>query len=852
MKNPNFPVVKEKFYYPALYNGGLPAEYKPKYKKKQWFLNQIESISWSDFFHIEQNKMVVYQIIPHSNISNNNKKLWKTIYKMYEMYSSPGTRLERDGLKFTYREQDLFWFDVIFKQENGQKKIEFYVATSEYQALKLKRKLENKMHATIKETDIKNLYVPTKNTIVQELKYLKHDIFSLNTNTNEPKTPIAAIMNTLDELQFDGDFARLSVCNTAETRQKWVKNAQWAFEKLSKGKVPQRATINSRKVIGASKKALGGIVNEINFLITDLFNALSNTFFKSEKSYSKGKMIEKPFSLVDEINARHISSASREKINNPVFRSHIRIVSHSQDRLTRETIGETLSLAFSEIAENNELHSVKINIRSRQKEIIQELNTLQLSKRTKINGNINLVSTEEMTRLALQMPTVELQRRYQEELNVKRKIETDIPNILCGPKGIHLGESELKDKKIPIYFPISNPDELYRGYVFIGGQGGGKDTAIKNWVVDCCLNHGISAIIPEVIVEEGERGMADGIRDALPPEKIIDIDLSDENYIVPMDLTEVIAKLGRKGASRFADEVIDFFGDMEGMARSKRYLKTASKASCGSLYNIKRIIEDEEYRISVIEGLLQKGNQRLATELLSWGDNSELGSKADPVLNRLDDFFGNDTLFDIFSQEPKEEVDFAKWMTEGKVVIIRIPNRKLGELASKTLVHWITLKAFMTRMLMSKEEQKNGCFMVFNEPEQYTTEGLTKLMGRIGTEGRKERFGSLYAFHHWNKLPVSLQENLQGGGVQQFLFANDHIKTFELSRHRLEPTITIEDASRLPRFHSIVSVRAGGDLQHAFICKMKSPVQQKYDNSNLTKEHAKLFGRSWEELQKIN
>lgn len=78
-------------------------------------------------------------------------------------------------------------------------------------------------------------------------------------------------------------------------------------------------------------------------------------------------------------------------------------------------------------------------------------------------------------------------------------------------------------------------------------------------------------------------------------------------------------------------------------------------------------------------------------------------------------------------------------MQEGKVVIIRIPNRKLGELSSKTLVHWITLNTFMTRMLMSKEEQKNGCFMVFNEPEQYATEGLTKLMGRIGTEGRKER-----------------------------------------------------------------------------------------------------------------
>ncbi|PEE25949.1 hypothetical protein, partial [Bacillus toyonensis] len=84
--------------------------------------------------------------------------------------------------------------------------------TSEYQATKLKRKLENKMSVTIKEASLEQIQVPEENTIIQELKYLKHDIFSLNTNANEQKTPIAAVMNTIDELQFDGDFARLSVC----------------------------------------------------------------------------------------------------------------------------------------------------------------------------------------------------------------------------------------------------------------------------------------------------------------------------------------------------------------------------------------------------------------------------------------------------------------------------------------------------------------------------------------------------------------------------------------------------------------------------------------------------------------
>lgn len=812
----------------------------PTVIKTPWYQN-------NKIVTVQTNEMVVYRIIPHSLVSGSNKRLWRSIHKMYEMYESVGSRLERDRFKFHFREKDYFWFDVIFRQVEGKRKIEFYVSTTEYQAVKLKRKIENKMDVTLKEASINDLQIPKENTVVQELKYLKHDIFSLNTNSNEKQTPISSILNTVEELQFDGDMARLSICNEVEDRKKWVKNSHWAREKLSKGKVPQRAALSADNVVPLVRMGVAGLINEINAVLVDTFQAFSNVFFKSDKEFQNEKIVGKGYSIEDAINSSRLSTSSQSKMNTPIFKSHIRVAAHSSDKLTRETIGETLALSMNDMVEDNELHGVKAK-KERCYEIIDELNTLTLTLKTKYDVNVNLVSTDEMSKLSLQIPSKELQRRYSDELDVKNQTEVSIPQVLCDPEGIELGVAVVKDNKIPIYMPVSNPDAMYRGYTFIGGQGAGKDTAIKNWIIDGCMNHGMSAIIPDAIVEEGERGMADGIRDSLPADKIIDIDLGNGDWIVPMDLTEVIAKLGRTGASRFGDEMIDFMG-VEGLARSSRYLREAAKASGGSIYNIKRIIEDEEFRMDCIERLQKEGNTRLARDLIGWGTNDDLGSKADAILNRLDTFFGNDLLHDIFAQEPKKEVDFEKWMREGKVVIIRIPNRKLGELATKTLVHWITLKTFMTRMLMDKEKQKNGCFIVFNEPEQYITEGLTKLMGRIGTEGRKERLGSLYAFHHWNKLPNSLQENLQGGGVQQFLFANDHLKTFELSKHRFEDTIPLDQAVRLPMHHAIISIRAGNELQPAFICKMKPPVKPAYNNSFLTKRHAQVYGRSWQELQ---
>ncbi|TQR14613.1 ATP-binding protein [Psychrobacillus lasiicapitis] len=788
--------------------------------------------------------MVVYRIIPHSDVANNNKRLWRSIYKMYEMYEKQSSRMERNRFKLTYRKKDYFWFDVIFKMEGGKKKIEFYIATTEFQAKKLKRKIENKMSVTITEASINDLYVPEENTVVQEMKYLKHDIFSLNSNSNETKTPIANVLNTLDELQFDGDIARLSIAAEVENRSKWVRNSQWAYEKARKGNVPQRANLNGRRLVNGAKVGIGAIINEINDLVTDTFEALSNAFFKSDKGIKKEKIIKKAYSIEDEIGTTRIN---HEKGNLPVFKTHIRVVSHSSDRLTRDSMGESLTLAMQDLTDTNELSGFKVTHNGKRVRIIRELNRLDLSPQTKTDPNVNLISTDEMSKLALMMPNKELQRKYADALDVKKRVETEIPAVLQKEDNLLLGHSEVKDNKIAVGLQANEKEEFYCGYTFIGKQGSGKDNAIQNFVYEGAMKHNISFVIPDWICQPGHKGMADGIRDLLPPDKIIDLDLSHEDWIIPMDLTEVIDKLGRKGGSRFALEMIDFM-QLEGLARSEKYLMEASKAANGSLFNIKQIIEDEEFRADTIEKLIEKGNVRLAKDLLAWGSNDDLGNKCDAILHRLNKFFGDETLHDIFSQPPKEEVDFEKWMKEGKTIIIRMPKRRLGN-ASNTLAHWVTLKVLMTRLLMSEEDKdKHGCFMVFNEPEQVESEGLARLMGRIATEGRKERLGSIFAFHHWGKLPGYLQDNLIAGGVNQFLFANDHKKTFEMAKDRLHPTFTIEESLLTPKHYAIAILNTKEPL-HAFMIHMLPPRKERFDNSFLTKRHAQIFGRSWEELQ---
>ncbi|SMQ86897.1 hypothetical protein SAMN05444673_6973 [Bacillus sp. OV166] len=837
---------------------------------------------------------------------------------MYEIYDNVPSRLSKKGFKLTYREKDSIWFDVVFKQDGNEKRIEFYVSTSEIWAKKFREILENYMKVTVEEVETNALKIPDTNEIVlQEIRLSRHDIFSLGVKASEQTTPIASILTALDDISMDGDFARLSVCAETFDRKKWAHNGQWANEKLQKGIIPVRARITPSKVQKALKTGISTFANEVYDVVNDIMNAISNTFFKSDKGFEKKKVIDRKHALIEELHSSKVTQKTQEKLNQPVWKTHIRVATVTENKLRADLVANTISSAFAEISGDNELLPYKIRLKVRKREMINEMNTLHLSKTTMTEGDVSLLSCDEIAKVAIQMPTSTIQQRYENELCVNKKVETDISSIFVHKEekagvrigdivinigsnnitfkdeplkkheskssSILIGHAEFKGNDIPIGIPLGNPDETYKGYVAMGGMGCGKDTMIQNFVTEASLKHNISFVVIDQVNKEGLQGMANGIRDCLPPEKIIDIDLSDDNYLPPLDLTEVMEKLGRKGADRFANELIDFFGDLESMGQSRKILRAFAQASNGSLYNIKRLLENESFRVETAKRLRDENKNRVAEEIEKYISEYELvekrngkgeitssdmkctkdgqksiDGKASAIYNRLDEFMGDSTLFEIFAQPPKNEMNLEQWMREGKVIIFRVPDRILSTVAVRTLVHWITLKVLMTRMLMTVDDQENGAFIVFNEPQTYLSDnpGLAKLLSRIAVQGRKERLGSIFACHHLGQLK-EISEDLISGGVNWLLFKNDNENTFKRLETQLQP-ITIETALNIPNTkttrHAICILNFGGERKPAFLVRMLKPSYERYkpyDNSFLTKRHSRMFGRHYEEIQEI-
>jgi hypothetical protein len=478
---------------------------------------KIKSIKLSEYFSYQQNEMVTYRIIPHTSVTNNsNSKMWRILHKMYEIYDKMPSRVSRQGFKLTYREKDTIWFDVIFKQEKEEKRIEFYVSTTELWAKKFREILENYMKVTIEQVETEALAVPNNDkTVLQDIRLSRHDIFSLRVNSTEQTTPIASLLTALDDISMDGDFARLSVCTETCDRKQWAQNSHWANEKLQKGVMPVRSRITSSKDSKSLKKGIGTFANEIYDVLNDIMNAVGNTFFKSEKPFEKKKIIDKKAALIDELNSSRLSTKSLDKLNEPVWKTRIRVAAITENKIRADLIANTLSSAFSEIAGDNELLPYKIRLKRRKREVIKELNTLHLSKTTMADGDVSLLSCDEIAKVAIQMPTSTIQQRYENELTVNKKVETDIPSIFihkpsteyvnvggikisvgsnnikvnCEPmkikaqmsSGILVGHAELKGEEDTNSNPSQQPRGDLQRICMMGGMGSGKDTLIQNF-----------------------------------------------------------------------------------------------------------------------------------------------------------------------------------------------------------------------------------------------------------------------------------------------------------------------------------------------------------------------------------
>lgn len=811
------------------------------------------------FIRREDPPIKVLKIIPHHTVLNSNtRKLQSSFHELLSIKNQMFPWQHGKGWYIAIRPSPSLWWITRIEK----KTIEYYAGVPEDLVESFKIKIDNFEHwkkCTVEVVD-EFEFPATEDTDLYSMRYEKHDMFSLNFDYKEQHVPVADIMRISNELKED-ESLNLFIRTEAFDVEKWKKISDYGWTKWDKGAVLPRRGLHPQMLMNNLWKLAGMIFLDIKSLIDDLLKGIERTFMSTnfkdtDKSKNDSKKErEELFKLLDpdrrKLESEGGPAKSKKKRTQRVFKTNIWYMVHSKERMRRGVISRSVETAVGELEGDNRLKPLRVNIRAK-----QDMHTLSKWKLSDPYG-YNLMSVDELGKLE-QLPTKELQMEFKEQLISNQRVEANVPEVFKDESGILAGTTTIKGESFKVHIPTTDQDMMFTSRAIIGSPRMGKDQLAINMIVEAKRKHGIGAIVPDVVDERrGHRGMADALRDHIPPEDIIDINLGDFDHPPYLGL-QSLAGTGsneRIASNRIAQELTNFLmGEDRENHQTKEYLQEFAKAVMGDIIGVKLLCLSHQFREETINELLEKG--RDVTALRGFHEMSEGRQQqiAGPILVRIQQLLGDEFLKPIFGQNPNPAIDFAKWMREGKVVILRIPSRELGEEAVKTIVYWITLVTFLTRIRMDDAMDEGGVFVVMNEPHQFMSKGLAYFMKRMFAEGPKYRIAPIVILHNFNQIEdKAFVQIMLSSSLNWHIFKNSNIKVYQELELYIEPTFTPETAMKTTkRFHYIACwLDDEGEYRDPFMVKAPDLVADRYDsydNSYLSREHSKIYGRPIDEV----
>jgi hypothetical protein len=433
------------------------------------------------------------------------------------------------------------------------------------------------------------------------------------------------------------------------------------------------------------------------------------------------------------------------------------------------------------------------------------------------------------------------------ELGVNEKEELRINPLLRKKDGVLIGHSEDQGKNVEIRIPTKNLDDYMSTSVVTGSPRVGKDTFFINYIVESVKNFNVGAFIPDVIDEKGNgRGMCDSIRDSLPAEKIIDLNMGDYENPIYFGLEDVAKLIGVNGMNVIADNFVKVL-DLEDTTDSQELCSLIAKACKCNIYDMYCCLKSKKYAESLYE-IIKEEDELLALEYKHEFLNAKKDRAIQTLKTRLKMILGNPHFKHMMAQEPNPTVNFEKWIRDRKVVLLRMKKIDIGDIGVKILMYLLSMKIFWIKKIIQTDDPT---FIVYNEPHQYMSDGLQELNEAMMTESPKYRLGIFYLLHNPSQLPNKLWSIMTSSSINFYLFKNTNYKLYTDLKEQLKP-IEVDTAMKTEKYEAIfLPYIEGRQLEPIFVKMLPPPIKrtQVYNNDDLTQEHSKFYGRNVREVR---
>ena len=303
-------------------------------------------------------------------------------------------------------------------------------------------------------------------------------------------------------------------------------------------------------------------------------------------------------------------------------------------------------------------------------------------------------------------------------------------------------------------------DRLRHTYI-LGKSGTGKSTLIGHMAInDIQHGEGVAFVDPH-----GDA--AEILLDYIPENRIDDVAYLDPS--VPGKsfwMNPLFVKTPAHG-EMVASSIVSIFSKLYGNSWGPRLeyilrntLLTLVYKPETTLADVPRILTNKDFRekeclIHVTDPVLinfwrdeyDKYSEKFQTEAIA------------PILNKVGQFITSPTIRDIINH-PKSTVDFEAMMNAGKIIILNLPQGKIGEdnaaLLGAMFISQIQIAA-MNRANI-KEEDRREFFLYVDEFQNFATSSFVKIL----SEARKYKLGLILANQYIAQLPEDIQNAIFG------------------------------------------------------------------------------------------
>lgn len=825
----------------------------------------------------EEQSFTFYKIIPHtSNLNSTSRKLVTSLYELfnftYKRYPWDREKWwkcwKRDNLYVTVKSNPVIWWGIKLKAhskelDTGEKELLHRVELSLAIPTEFKTAFETKFSvheqwrkATLEEVEEKTFHIPTDNTTYYSMKYARNDMFSLSFDYKQQETPIRDIFSVVSELT-DGEEVNVLIEAESLKRKKWQSLVNYAWGVWEKGKVPSRQGFSPAMVVYDVTSVFSIVLMEAKYFVDTIMYGISSSFFndkdgKPTRETSIWKNPEREALLVN----GDLSKETKRKRNLPTFRTNLMYTVTSENEIRSSMIARSTENGLNTLKGDNYFIPVKINMNSSNKLEIIDFNRLKAPRLHR-----NIMSTDELGKL-MQLPTSQLQRDFEQEMDSNKRVEIELDKELLQDRGIWAGTATNRGETYNIHIQRDNLDLGSTARAIIGSPRMGKDQHVINLVVEGKRKHNMGAIVLDVINEQnGHRGMADAIRDHLNEEDVIDINFLDYDNPVSLGLESITKVIENKriAGDRMADELCDFLlqdGD-EDKLQTADHLREASKLANGDILTIKHIFTSKKVRNDLMKEKKDMFDMDI-WEMYNEMSDGRQQSIYTPIMRRIGQILNSEILKPIFCQEGDSPLNLYEEVKKGKVILFRMKTGVMSQRVTEILCHWIILVSYLIKMGQPVDKSENGgTYLVLNEPHQYLTDGIVNMLSRILAEGPKYRFIPLFIFHNFSQFSDynHFVKLLKSSSLNWHIFKNTNEDVYKelfggyLSRTFDTPLQAFESTKKFQYIG--VWLDSYGNYYDPFVADALKMVSDRYetkDNSHLTKNHSRKYGRPIQEV----